>query len=95
MPESNPPPAVVRFREFTVPAVAGGDLLFTLLDHDVPIMYLCMGGSCRTCRVQVISGHEHLEPKGELESLHTLKADERLACQTVLKGTGEVVIDQE
>lgn len=86
---------LIRFKEHAVPAVAGRLLLDQLLDHNIPVMYLCMGGSCRMCRMQVVAGAEHLEPKKELESRHILGADERLACQAVTRGSGDVVLDQD
>ena len=70
-------------------------MLDVLLDGHAPITYLCMGGTCGTCRVRVRSGIEHLEPRNEAEAYHRLRPDERLACQSVFTGTGDVVVEQD
>jgi ferredoxin len=77
------------------PVKAGEDVLSQLLMAKANIQYLCMGGSCGTCKVCVISGGEHLEPMagGELYYLEP-ESSERLACQAICLGTGDVVITQ-
>ena len=54
--------ATIRFDGMDVPAQPGRDLLGTLLDARAKIEYLCMAGTCRTCRVRVISGGEDSNP---------------------------------
>jgi ferredoxin len=55
-----------------------------------------MGGSCGTCRVTVVSGSEHVDPKDPGEHYHIPGGDEsqRLACQMICRGTGDVEITQ-
>jgi ferredoxin len=88
--------ATVRFKDTVAEAEPGRDVLAVLLDASAPIAYLCMAGSCGTCRVRVRQGGEHLEPPDRAER-RMLKggANERLACQAVLTGTGDVVVDQD
>jgi ferredoxin len=89
------PDSTVVFRNFRLAAPRGGGMLDVLLDGHAPITYLCMGGTCGTCRVRVRSGMEHLEPRNEAEDYHRLKSDERLACQSIFTGTGDVVVEQD
>jgi ferredoxin len=88
--------AELRFGKIIVEAEPGRDVLGALLDGEAPIAYICMAGSCGTCRVRVISGQEHLEPLTEAEKFHCPKStgEDRLACQAVCRGTGNVVIEQ-
>jgi ferredoxin-NAD(P)+ reductase (naphthalene dioxygenase ferredoxin-specific) len=94
-PAGDERPAIV-YRGQRVPAVAGRDVLSLLLDHDLPIQYLCMAGSCGTCRVQVCAGGGHLEPMGDAERAMLPDSDggDRLACQAIVIGDGDVVIAQ-
>ncbi len=84
----------LTFRDLSVEIQPGRDLLSQLIDAGAPVMYLCMSGSCRTCRVKILSGAEHLEPHGPLERAHRCKPNERLSCQCRTLGTGDVVVDQ-
>lgn len=86
----------LRFRRWDVEAVPGKDLLQLLLLAGADIQYLCMGGTCRTCRVRVISGREHLdEPSaGERHYFGAQAGEIRLGCQATCLGTGDVVVDQ-
>ena len=47
-------------------------------------------GICARCRIRVLSGAEHLTPPTEIETRvaaqRSLAADERLACQCVVRG---------
>ena len=88
--------AQVRFGDVAAEADAGRDVLAVLLDAGAPIAYLCMAGTCGTCRVRVRAGAEHLEPpdRAERRMLHG-RTDERLACQAILTGGGDVVVDQD
>ncbi len=89
--------AVVRFAGRTVPAEAGRDLLDLLLEEGAPISYLCMSGSCQTCRVRVLAGSEHLEPitAGELAHFPASRGEVRLACQAIMRATGDVELVQD
>lgn len=72
----------------------GRDLLGTIIAAGQPIQYLCMGGSCRMCRVRIVAGAEQLEPAGEFEA-RRCGGDGRLACQAILRpGDGVVVVEQ-
>jgi len=95
MAEAGP---TLRFRDICIPQKAGEDVLSQLLlaGAHIQIQYLCMGGTCGTCRVQVLSGQEHLEPvvPGERHFFPDTTGEVRLACQAICKGTGDVVVDQ-
>lgn len=86
----------LRFDEVSTPVKAGEDVLSQLLMAGAHIQYLCMGGTCGTCRVRVLHGQEHLEPvvPGERHWFPDTTGEIRLACQAVCKGTGDVVVDQ-
>lgn len=86
--------ATLRFKEVATPIVPGTTMLEQLLDARAPVVYLCMGGTCGTCKVRVVSGGQHLEPRADGEDAHNLRADERLACQAVTTGSGDVTVDQ-
>jgi ferredoxin len=67
----------------------------TLLDvarrANAPLGASCGGvGVCARCRVRVISGDEHLSPPTSIESrigaARGFAADERMACQAVVRG---------
>jgi ferredoxin len=86
----------LRFRDICIPQKAGEDVLSQLLIAGANIQYLCMGGSCGTCRIRVLSGQENLDPvaPGELHWFPETTGEIRLACQAMCKGTGDVVVDQ-
>lgn len=86
--------ATLRFKGVAAPIVAGSTMLELLLDARAPVVYLCMGGSCGTCRVRITAGGQHLEPRCAGEEDHGLRTDERLACQAVMTGAGDVTVDQ-
>ncbi len=89
--------ATVRFGDVAAEVEPGHDVLGVLLAANAPIAYLCMSGTCGTCRVRVRSGMEHLEPPGSTEARKLVGGtrDERLACQAIMTGTGDVVVDQD
>ena len=86
----------LRFRDTCIPQKAGEDVLSQLLLAGSDIQYLCMGGTCGTCRVRVLQGQEHLAPvePGERHFFPDTTGEVRLACQALCKGTGDVVVDQ-
>ncbi len=88
--------ATLRFADLVIEAERGRDVLGLLLDHGADIRYLCMSGTCGTCRVRVLAGSEHLAPMVDAERLHfpTSRGETRLACQAILTGTGDVVVEQ-
>jgi adenylate cyclase len=62
---------------------------------DIPHAHVCSGrGRCGTCRVRIESGAEHLTPMNEIERRTLARvgagADERLACQARVTGSGVV-----
>ncbi len=85
----------VRFGATVCPAEPGKDLLGLLLDAQARITYACMSGSCGTCRVRIRAGTADLAPKTDAEHYHcTAAPDDRLACQAVCLGTGDIVVEQ-
>ncbi len=88
--------AQIRFRRITAEAVAGRDLLSQLLDAGASMSYICMSGSCGTCAVRILGGGEHLEPLSHAERIKLLVHDgsRRLSCQAVVRGTGDVIVEQ-
>jgi ferredoxin len=86
----------ITYGKITIPIEVDRDLLSQLLDAGAEIAYICMAGSCGTCRVQVHSGAEHLEEMNaaELSRLKIRDGSMRLACQTMCTGTGDVVVSQ-
>jgi len=88
---------VVTFTPLDRQAAARDDE--TLLDvarrAGVPLGNSCGGvGVCTRCRVQVLSGAEHLTPATAIEvrfgTTHGFASDERMACQAVVEGDCEV-----
>lgn len=67
----------------------GGDLVDVCDDHLLPVPFSCRSATCGTCHVEVLEGHELLEPPSLEESdlLEVLGGPEgsRLACQVRLK----------
>lgn len=86
----------LRFGNLCIPQKADQDVLSQLLIAGADIQYLCMGGTCGTCRVRVLQGQEHLGPvePGERQFFPDTTGELRLACQAMCKGTGDVVVDQ-
>ena len=87
-------PAIL-YRGKRYPVKVGEDVLSQLLLAGADIQYLCMGGSCGTCRVTVVRGGEHVDPMDPGERYH-IKGDgpQRLACQMICRATGDVEITQ-
>jgi ferredoxin len=88
--------ATLKIGKVETEARAGGDVLGLLLDAGAEMSFICMAGSCGTCRVTVRSGMEHLAPPTPAEELH-LKGRPgqlRLACQAICLGTGDVAVSQ-
>jgi ferredoxin len=86
----------LRFGDVCIPQKAGEDVLSQLLLAGADIQYLCMGGTCGTCRVRVVQGQEHLSPvePGERHFFPETTGELRLSCQAMCKGTGDVVVEQ-
>jgi ferredoxin len=73
----------------SVDAHEGGRLIDVCDDVSAPVAFSCRSASCATCRVDVISGHDLLEPAAQHEcdvlSLFAAPASQRLACQAVAR----------
>jgi ferredoxin len=93
MPDETP---TISYGKMRIPIDTDRDLLTQLLDAGAEISYICMAGSCGTCRVLVHAGAEHLEEMNaaELARLKIKDGSMRLACQTMCRGTGDVVVSQ-
>jgi 2Fe-2S ferredoxin len=75
----------------TAEAKADETLLDAARRAGAPLGNSCGGvGVCARCRVRVVSGAENLSPPTTIESRvsaqRNLGADERLACQAVVRG---------
>jgi ferredoxin len=90
------PVPLLRYRDVATPIKAGEDVLTQLLMAGAEIQYLCMGGTCGTCKVRVLSGQQHLQAvvPGERHWFPDTTGEVRLACQAICRGTGDVVVDQ-
>lgn len=84
----------VNFKgEKTVAVGQDETLLEASLNAGIPHYHACGGkGQCTTCRVLVIEGQEHLSAPNScelaLKKVKKLPAVERLACQTLVTGSG-------
>lgn len=81
-------PKIVFLNEGRRAEVAAGTTVLAAADAlRVPIGRVCGGGgTCSTCRVEVVVGAEHLSPIGENEIAYELGPGVRLACQARLEG---------
>ena len=86
--------ATIIYKNQTIEQQKGRDLLGQLLDAGTDVQYICMSGSCGTCKVTVTVGMEHLTAKAGMENMHGCREGERLACQAMCRGTGDIVISQ-
>lgn len=68
--------------------VAAGTTILEAADTlRVPIGRVCGGGgTCSTCRVEVVLGAEHLSPIQENEIAYQLGPGVRLGCQARIEG---------
>lgn len=87
--------AVIRVGDQRIDAVLGDDVLGAVLAGGGDLPYLCMSGSCGTCRVRVRSGGDLLEPLGDLERMKGCEESNglRLACQARLVADGTLVVE--
>ena len=85
----------ITYNGTTIPQQKGADLLGQLMNSGCEVQYICMSGSCGTCRVNITSGMEHLSNKAGMENMHGCKDGERLACQAICRGTGDIVVEQK
>ncbi|MFO7562747.1 MAG: 2Fe-2S iron-sulfur cluster-binding protein, partial [Enhygromyxa sp.] len=83
----------VRFgRDFGELEISEGtSLLAAAARASAPLGNACRGqGVCRACAVLVVSGAEQLDPPGELERAMGLEPGWRMACQTRVRGVGQL-----
>lgn len=74
---------------FEVPP--GANLMKSLLGNGVPVASSCLGdGVCGKCRIQIVTGAEHLSPQNDTEKFLREKLnipqDQRISCQTQIFG---------
>jgi ferredoxin len=83
----------IRFgRDFgELEVTPGTSLLAAASRAQAPLGNACRGqGVCRACAVLVVSGSELLEPADELEQAMQLEPGWRMACQTRVRGDGQL-----
>lgn len=76
---------------------AGANLLNTLNANKVSISQSCDGnGTCTTCRVFILNGLSDCSARTDVETERAIERNfaknERLACQTIIKGDVEIEI---
>ena len=81
-------PKIVFLNEGRRAEVAAGTTVLEAADVlRVPIGRVCGGGgTCSTCRVEVVLGAENLSPIGENEIAYQLGPNVRLGCQARILG---------
>ncbi|HEY3350593.1 MAG TPA: 2Fe-2S iron-sulfur cluster-binding protein [Thermoanaerobaculia bacterium] len=81
-------PKIVFLNEGRRAEVAAGTTVLAAADAlRVPIGRVCGGGgTCSTCRVEVVAGAENLSPIDENEIAYELGPGVRLACQARIAG---------
>jgi ferredoxin len=85
--------AQIHYQRQSITQRAQVDLLGQILDAGGDVPYICMAGSCGTCRVRITAGAEHLAPLTAMENLHGCSAGIRLACQAICRGTGDITVE--
>lgn len=90
----------LHYRGKALPIAPGQDVLGAVLAAGEEMTYLCMGGTCGTCRCRIGSGAENLEPAEAFEAVKASKrplpgeGELRLACQAIYRGPGDVSVVQ-
>jgi ferredoxin len=79
----------------TMQGKVGERLLNVARRHGAHIGFICdNAGTCQACRCRVLDGAEHLSPPSEAERAwlpaERLAEGDRLACQAIVRGHGEV-----
>lgn len=80
-----------RKQEFTAQVPAGGNLLWVVLEQQVPARYGCTEGTCGKCVCRIVDGAENVSQPNdkELERLGKELVEQaamRLACQVIVRG---------
>lgn len=75
----------------------GKPILYHLQQAYIDWMHACGGkGRCTTCKLHVTEGWENLAPRTPAEERYfsrgEIRADERLACQAMVKGDIVIVV---
>lgn len=99
--DGGPPLARPQGQEWSVEMPAGGALLDACDETGTPIRFSCRSGTCGTCRVRVLEGHDAMAPPApdEMATLAALGAPSsiRLACRARLypgSGTVRLLFDE-
>lgn len=87
--------ATLHFKNLSVPIDPDRTILDVLIEARAPITFLCIGGTCGTCKIRVARGQEFMIPRDQSEESHDLAANERLSCQAQCTGAGDVFIEQD
>lgn len=87
--------STVIMNDVAMEAKVGERLLNVGRRNAAHIGFLCdNAGTCQACRCQVLAGAEHLSPPSEAERAwipaERLAAGQRLACQAIIRGEGEI-----
>lgn len=87
---------IIDGEKHEVEAVPGEPLLSIGLEAGLLIESACGGnGFCTTCKCTVQSGSEYLSEFNDNEENMGLEEPERLQCQALYEGNGEVVVNVE
>jgi 2Fe-2S ferredoxin len=73
----------------------GANLMRSLQAADIPVASSCDGdGVCVKCRLQIVEGAQNLSPENDLEQFlreqHDIPKNERVSCQTEVRGDVKV-----
>ena len=96
--------AVIVIKNLEEKTLEVQDFSKTLLQHlhgnGMDWMFTCGGkGRCTTCKAIVLQGSENMEPKTSVEQRYEgqglLKKNERLTCQTRIRGSVSIQVPEE
>lgn len=85
----------LQYGDRLIESVRGARLLDVILTAGIDHHHICGGhGFCTSCRVEVLSGSDHLSPVSPLERERLGKdaGRMRLACQTTVEGDASVCV---
>ncbi len=70
-------------------------ILDTAIDNDISILFGCCGGSCGTCKCEIIKGKEYIDKEAIRKTVYSdVKENEFLACIAKVKpNTNEKIIE--
>jgi len=86
---------IVAGKENAVDAEEGQNILHIAQEHGIPMEGACGGnGFCATCKCHLRKGAENVSARNEREeAMGVTEGDERLGCQTTVKGDVTVEIE--